>query len=134
MNEINIHSKYIDKRIKDIENGNKWNTKIVDTSHEDFVKDYASNVFTNLVRNTFTNTYIKNYSCSDCNGPPTERCHGIGEERPLLIKRALEKVWTDTTKPIMMKTIIIAFLEEHKYTNFTFKCHSCHKNEKRKVF
>jgi len=29
-----------------------------------------------------------------------------------------------------MKEIIIAFLEEHKYTKFTFKCHSCHKNEK----
>jgi hypothetical protein len=29
-----------------------------------------------------------------------------------------------------MKEIIVAFLEEHKYTKFTFKCHDCHKNEK----
>jgi len=44
-----------------------------------------------------------------------------------MIKRALERVWSDTTKSI----IIIAFLEEHKYTKFTFKCHDCHKNEKK---
>jgi len=128
--ELNIHSKYIDKRINDIKKSNKWKTKIIDTSHEDFIKDYASNVFTNLVRNTFTYSYIKQFPCGDCNGTSTERCHGIGEERPLLIKRALEKVWSDTTKPIIMKEIIIAFLEEHKYTKFTFKCHLCHKNEK----
>jgi len=130
---VNIHSKYIDKRINDIVKSNKWNSMIINTTHEDFIKDYASNVFTNLVRNTFTNTYIKNYPCSDCNSPSTERCHGIGEERPLLIKRALDKIWSDVTKPIQMKLIIIAFLEEHKYTQFTFKCHTCHKNEKKIV-
>jgi hypothetical protein len=48
-----------------------------------------------------------------------------------LIKRALEKVWSDKTKSIIiMKEIIIAFLEEHKSTKFTFKCSSCHKKEK----
>ena len=131
MTELNIHSKYIDKRINDITKSNKWNSKIIDTSHEDFIKDYASNVFTNLVHNTFTNSYIKQFPCGECNSPSTERCHGIGEERPLLIKRALEKVWSDTTKPIIMKEIIIAFLEEHKYTKFTFKCRDCHRNEKK---
>jgi len=130
MSELNIHSAYIDKRIQNVKKSNKWNSKIVDTSHEDFIKDYASNVFTNLVRNTFTSAYIKNFLCSDCSGISTERCHGIGEERPLLIKRALEKVWPDTSKPIIMREIIIAFLEEHKYTKFTFKCHACHINEK----
>jgi hypothetical protein len=85
-------------------------------------------VFTNLVRDTFTKSYIKNFNCSDCNSPSTERYLGIGEERPLLLKNALKKVWNDTTKPIFMKEIIIAFLEEHKYTKFTFKCH---KNERK---
>ena len=55
MTELNIHSKYIDKRINDITKSNKWNSKIIDTSHEDFIKDYASNVFTNLVKNTEKN-------------------------------------------------------------------------------
>ena len=129
MTELNIHSKYIDKRINDIKKSNKWHSKIIDTSHQDFIKDFVSNVFTNLVRNTFTGSYIKNFPCSDCNAVSTERCHGIGEERPILIKRALEKVWSDTSKPIIMKEILIAFLEEHKCTKFTFKCHHCHKNE-----
>ena len=88
-------------------------------------------MFTNLVRNTFTKSYISKFPCSECNSPSTERCHGIGEERPLLIKRALEKIWIDTTISISMKEIIISFLEEHKYTNFTFKCHTCHKNERK---
>ena len=73
MTELNIHSKYIDKRINDIKKSNKWNSKIVDTSYEDFIKDYASNVFTNLVRNTFTHSYIRQFPCSDCNCPSKER-------------------------------------------------------------
>jgi hypothetical protein len=131
MCDLNVHSVYIDKRINDVIKSNKWNSILINTSHEDFIKDFASNVFTNLVRNTFTNRYIRQFPCTGCNGVSRERCHGIGEERPLLIKRALEKVWSDTTKPIIMKEIIIAFLEEHKYTKFTFKCHICHKNEKK---
>ena len=131
MTELNIHSKYIDKRINDITKSNKWNSKLINTSHKDYIKDYSSSVFTNLVKNTFTNSYIKKFPCCEYGSPSTERCHGIGEERPLLIKRALERVWSDTTKPIIMKEIIIAFLEEHKYTKFTFKCHTCHKNEKK---
>lgn len=131
MTEQNIHTKYIDKRINDIKKGKKWNSTIVDTSHEDFIKDFGANVFTNLVKDTITKSYIKKFPCSDCNGPATDRCHGIGEGRPLLIKRALEKVWSDTSKPISMMEIIIAFLEEHKYTKFTFKCNQCHKNEKK---
>ena len=130
MTELNIHSKYIDKRINNIKKTNKWNSKVINTSHEDFIKDFASNVFTNLVKNTFTKSYINKFQCSNCNNPSTERCHGIGEERPVLIKRALEKVYYDITKPIIMKEIIISFLEEHKYTKFTFKCNNCHKNEK----
>jgi hypothetical protein len=129
---INIHSDYIDKRINDVKKRNKWNSIIINTCHEDFIKDYSANVFTNLVRDIFTKSYMKKFPCSDCNNPSMERCHGINEERPLLIKRALEKVWPDTTKPLVMKEIIIAFLEEHKYTNFTFKCKTCHKNEKKR--
>lgn len=131
MTELNIHSNYIDKRINDIRKNKKYHSKIIDTPHDQFIKTFASNVFTNLVRDIFTSSYIKKFPCSDCNNPSTERCHGIGEERPLLIKRALEKVWNDTSVPIIMEDIIIAFLEEHKYTKFTFKCHTCHKNEKK---
>jgi len=133
MSYQNQHSDYIDKRIKHLKKLNKWNTKITNTSHEDFIKDFGSNVFTNFVRNTFTPTYLKKHPCSDCENPSKERCHGIGEERPLLIKRALEKVYADTTKTIILKDILIQFLEEHKSTKFTFKCAKCHKKENVKV-
>jgi len=129
----NPHSDYIDKRISDLKKQVKWNTKITETSHEDFIKDFGSNVFTNLVRNTFTGTYLKKFSCSDCKKTCEERCHGIGEERPILIKRALEKLYPDITKTITLKEIVIQFLEEHKYTKFTFKCKACHLKEKTKL-
>jgi len=130
MSYINPHSIYIDKRIADLKKSKKWNTKIVETSHEDFIRDFGSNVFTNFVRNTFTATYLRDHPCSDCDKPSKERCHGIGDERPILIKRALEKVYPDVSKTITLKEILIAFLEEHKTTKFTFKCSQCHRNER----
>jgi hypothetical protein len=131
MTDLNEHSDYITKRINIIrENKTKWNSKVVDTTHEDFIRDYGSSVFTNLIRNTFTGTYVKKFKCGYCHAIASEQCHGKGEERPLLLKRALEKVWPDTSKPISMKIIVIAFLEEHKTTKFSFKCHTCHVNEK----
>jgi hypothetical protein len=132
MTTLNIHSNYIDQRINDIRKSSKWNSILIDTSHENFIQDFGSCVFTNLVHDVFTPTYLKKFPCSDCNNPSQDRCHGINEGRLLLIKRALDKVWSDTTKPIIMKQIIIVFLEEHKYTKFTFKCHNCHVNEKNK--
>jgi hypothetical protein len=132
MSTQNIHSDFIDKRISDLKKSNKWNTKITETSHSDFIKDFGSNVFTNFIRNTFTASYLKKHPCSDCNNPSKERCHGIGEERPLLIKSALEKVYPDITKTVMLKEILIQFLEEHKHTKFTFKCSQCHRKEKTK--
>ena len=129
MEHKNPHSDFIDKRIRDVVKSNKWNTKITETSHEDFIKDFGSNVFTNFIRNTFTASYLKKHPCSDCKNPSKERCHGIGEERPHLIKKALEKVYPDITKTITLKEILIQFLEEHKPTKFTFKCSSCHRKE-----
>jgi hypothetical protein len=127
---MNSHSAFIDKRISDLKKQDKWNTKITNTTHEDFIKDFSSNVFTNFIRNTFTAAYLKQHACSDCNGISEERCHGIGEERPLLIKKALETVYPDISKIVTLKDILIQFLEEHKTTKFTFKCSSCHRKEK----
>lgn len=127
---MNRHSQFIDKRISDIQKKEKWNTKITNTTHEDFINDFGSNVFTNLIKDTFTRSYLKKHNCADCGGKSEHRCHGIGEERPVLIKRALEKVYPDITKNVTLKEIIIQFLEEHKTTKFTFKCAKCHKKEK----
>ena len=130
---MNCHSEFIEKRISDLKRQDKWNTKISNTTHEDFIKDFGSNVFTNLIRNTFTAAYLKKHKCSDCKGVAKERCHGLGEERPLLIKRALEKVYPDITQTIRLKDVLVQFLEEHKTTKFTFKCSECHRREKSAV-
>jgi len=133
MANLNLHSKSIDTKIKKIKNGDRWQTTIINTTHESIRRDFSDCVFTNLVHATFTRSYMKKFPCGECGQPSTDRCHGIGEERPILLKSALERVWPDTTKPIMLKDIVIAFLEEHKHTSFTFKCHQCHKNEKSKT-
>lgn len=126
---VNPHSDHIDKTIIRVKASGKWNTKITNTNHADIIKDFSSTVCTKLINTTFTPKYLKKYPCSDCKNPSEARCHGIGEERPLLIKRALERIYPDISKTITLNQIIVAFLEEHKITKFTFKCVSCHKKE-----
>ena len=126
---MNPHSAYIDQRIADLKKLGKYKSKITETSHDDYIRDYGSNLFTNLVQTTFTDAYIKKNPCSDCGQPSKERCHGEGEDRPLLIRRALEKVYPDTSATICQQVVVIQFLEEHKTTKFTFKCSACHRKE-----
>ena len=126
---FNPHTAEIDRRIEAFRKSQKFNTKIINTSHSDFIADFGSNVFTNFVHDVFTKAYMKKHNCADCGKKTENRCHGIGEERPILIRRALERVWPDTSKEIAMKDIMIAFLEEHKNTKFALKCRACHVNE-----
>jgi hypothetical protein len=130
---VNPHSAYIDTRIAILRKSKKWNTQIVNTTHEQFIQDFSTNVFTNCIQHTFPASYLKKHPCSDCQAPSKERCHGIGEERPLLIKKTLEKVYSDISKPITLKEILIAFLEEHKTTRFALKCSACHRAETKKA-
>ena len=125
----NPHSACIDKRCDKFITKDKWRTKIIDTSHDVIIEDISSHICTDVILVTFTKSYLKKHPCSDCKKPSKERCHGIGEERPILLKRALERVYPDTTKVITLREILIAFLKEHKTTKFTFKCSECHKKE-----
>lgn len=128
----NPHASYIDARIADLKRQNKFQTIVVNTSHDDFIRDFVSSVFTNLIHVTFTKTYVKRADCADCQQTKAEqRCHGIGQERGVLLRRALERVYPDTTVPIKLQTIVVAFLEEHKNTQFALKCEACHKAEGR---
>ena len=126
----NPHSDCIDKRCDKFITKDKWRTKIIDTSHDVIIEDISSHICTDVILGTFTKSYLKKHPCSDCKKPSKERCHGIGEERPILLKRALERVYPDTTKVITLREILIAFLKEHKTTKFTFKCSECHRKEK----
>jgi Fe-S cluster assembly iron-binding protein IscA len=127
---MNPHSEYLQKRINDIIKSGKWNINIINTSHEDFIKNFNSCVFTNLIQSTFGKGYVKKHKCAECKvNPAAQRCHGENEDRPILLKRALERVYPDTTKMILLKEIVIAFLEEHLNSKFDFKCESCHARE-----
>jgi hypothetical protein len=108
---VNIHSGSIDKKIQKIKKGDRWQTVIgTDSTHETIIRDFSDCIFTNLIHDTFSRAYMKKYPCSDCGQPSTDRCHGKGEERPILLKRAMELVWPDITKPIVLKDIVVAFL------------------------
>lgn len=128
--KMNPHSEYLQKRIKDVKKSNKWNTYIINTSHDDFIRDFNSCVFTNLVLSTIGRGYVKKHKCAECKtNTATQRCHGENEERPVLIRRALERVYPDISKAVQLKDVVIAFLEEHLNTKFDFKCDSCHARE-----
>ena len=124
----NPHADYIRKQIISIQAGSKFATYVINTSHDEFIRDFSSCLFTNLVRNTFTRTYMRKHLCR-CGAPSNERCHGLNEERPVLIRRALERVYPDVEQSIQLKVIVVAFLEEHINTKFAFKCSPCHKLE-----
>ena len=128
---VNPHSEYIAKRINDLHKSDRFRTKIADTPHDIIIKDFSCHLFTDLIQTTFTPAYLRKHACSDCGGQSEHRCHGVGEERGELLKRALERVFPDTTKIISLKEIAVAFLEEHKTTRFTFKCKACHDKEPR---
>ena len=130
MTTLNRHADYIEKRIADIEEQDKWNSLIINTSHDDFIKDFNSCVFTNLIQSTIGKGYVKKHKCVECKvNDASERCHGENEDRPILLRRALERVYPDTSKSIQLKCIVIAFLKEHLNSTFDFKCKSCHLRE-----
>ena len=86
--------------------------------------------FTNLVNTSFAKKYLQQYKCHDCEGPATDRCHGQNEERPKLIKKALQIVRARSpTGSIPLRDLAIEFFRQHIPTNFTFKCRTCHRKE-----
>lgn len=130
MSMQNRHSEYIQKRIGDVKKSDKWNTYIVNTNHDNFIRDFNSCLFTNLILSTFGRGYVKKYKCAECKiNNAAQRCHAENEDRPILLRKALERVYPDTTKVIQVKEIVVAFLEEHLNSNFDFKCESCHARE-----
>jgi hypothetical protein len=129
---MSVHAAYIRKRIEQVLPEHKLRTIIIDTPHEYIVKDFANNICTNLIHDVFTPAYLKRFPCAGCNGKSEQRCHGKGEERPELLRRALRKVNPDITVRISLREIMVAFLEEHTLSmGFTFKCAACHKDERK---
>jgi len=130
---MNRHTEQFDKIIKrERQRTDKGITiNLCDDSNETIIKEFSSNTFTNYIyRTVIPDSYMKRYNCIECGEPAKNRCHGIGEERPLLLERALNKIRANNVEKIKMIDLKIAFIEEHKNTSFDFKCVECHKNEK----
>jgi len=130
---LNPHSDEIDKIVRKIEKETRgqWNVKFQNNTHEEIVDLLSIGFFTNLVQTSFTDRYMRQYPCSGngCEAVSTQRCHGHNESRPELIRRALKKIWPDTSKPVTLRAIAIEFFCQHRTTKFTFKCYTCHKSE-----
>ena len=124
---MNIHSGYIAKRIRDIERKDKWSTEVIPTDYAGFARDFNHYIFNNICTETFTRSYVRKYTC-ECGLPAKQRCHGIDEERGVLLRRAYDRV-CQSGVPIRLKDIVIAFLWEHTASDFCLKCVACHKAE-----
>jgi hypothetical protein len=116
----NKHADEFIKKAAKIKKDGRWSLQQVD-GPTGYVKCYSTNIYTNLIQRTFSKKYLSQHPCA-CGKPSTDRCHGIGEERPLLLQRALDKIRFPTTH----EEIIVAFLLEHVDTGFSLKCKTCH--------
>jgi hypothetical protein len=70
---------------------------------------------------------LAKHPCS-CGQPSQDRCHGVGEERGVLLQRVLDRL----VFPVSLEVIVCDFLGEHKLTGFRLQCKECHKQEGRK--
>ena len=87
---MNRHTEQFDKIIKrERQRTDKGITiNLCDDSNETIIKEFSSNTFTNYIyRTVIPDSYMKRYNCIECGEPAKNRCHGIGEERPLLIRK-----------------------------------------------
>ncbi|ABT14380.1 hypothetical protein MT325_m826L [Paramecium bursaria chlorella virus MT325] len=129
----NRHSEEIDKIIANLERNRQeqWEIIFKDNTHKQVANFLSHGFFTNLINSRFPKKYLSKFACVDCGGPSQHRCHEVGNPRPLLVKKALEAVWPDTTKAVTLRDIAIEFFKQHKTTKFDFKCKECHSKEAR---
>ena len=125
LSRLNPHFLQFDKKIAKICASEKWSRQMI-SSPDDFCACFADNVFTNLIRDTFTQVYMKKHPCCDCGARSEQRCHGIGEGRPKLLQRVLDR----QVYPVTWRKIMCEFLDEHIYTGFCLKCTKCHRKER----
>jgi len=100
------------------------------------IKDLNTCVCTNIIHK-FVPVKLKNSTpCADCGKKrddfeksdhmQMDLCHGVGQERGVLLARALEKVHPDPNVAVALFDVVEAFLREHIGTNFAVKCKPCH--------
>jgi len=124
------HADYIDARIRTMlrSKATEYDNCIIGGSDTSVLLWMSPNICTNYVQRFFTKTHMKKHPCP-CGKPSEQRCHGIGEERPVLLLRALHRLRGDTEDSVKIRDLMVAFFEEHKTTGFVYKCKQCHLKE-----
>ena len=129
------HCDYIDKRNAVlIERINRIGDIPVSStiSPETFSDWFSTCLFTNETKKFFTGSYVKSHKCSDCEALAEQRCHGIGQERPKLVKEAFQNMVSKSDNGfVSMKDVLVEYFRLHKTTKFTFKCADCHRKERK---
>jgi hypothetical protein len=130
MEYINKHSHRFEQIENTVKKSGKYRTEIIVTSYAQFIHTFGDTIFTNLnSKNIATQAYKDKHKCEDCGGPAEEGCHGIGEERPILITKALVNCCPVLPCKIWLEDIVVEYVRLHKSTQYALKCKLCHKNE-----
>lgn len=128
---------YVDRRIRQrfLQRPERYRVVLGGQSPEELVSDLSGTVFSKEIQCFFTNGFVRSHACAGrCGRQATERCHGAGEERPVLLLRALRRLWPAAGGPaaLGLREVLVAFMEEHKTSaGFCFKCARCHAAESR---
>ena len=130
MTDSNKYSDFIDKRLKALHQSNKWKTNINNTEHNDIINDLELGVF-KIATILFFKEYLDTQKCN-CGSKAKQISYGLDIDRSDLIKKALKKAYPDITEDITLIELLIAYFEEHKYCDFTFKCQKCYLKERDK--
>tara|TARA_B100001123_G_scaffold377733_1_gene445401 strand:+ start:597 stop:1592 length:996 start_codon:yes stop_codon:yes gene_type:complete len=126
--ELNEYSDFIEEQLDHYKSKEMWNTKICNTQHSDIIQDLSIYLFKIETLSIFK-PIIDSKKC-DCGKKCKQLSYGITEKRSDIIERALQKVYFDITQEITLNEILIAYFEEHKYCDISFKCQSCYLKEK----
>jgi hypothetical protein len=117
------HADFINEQLEILKGLNKWRTQISNTEHVDIINDLNIGVF-KIASLSFFKNYLDTKKC-ECGSDTKEICYGNGLDRTELIKKTLKKVYPDITVNITLKELLIAYFEEHKHVDLTFKCRKC---------
>ena len=120
---MNTYNNLIDDKLEDIKQSDNYKTRIVNTEHEDIIKDLDLGIF-KIETMVFIKDFLNTTLC-DCGCKVTKISYDSKVTRADLIKKALEIVQPDIKVEIMLKDLLIAYFEQHKIHNISFKCDKC---------
>lgn len=120
---MTTYNSLIDEKLKEIKQSDIYKTKIVNTNHEDIIKDLDLGIF-KIETMIFIKDFLNTKLC-DCGCKINKISYDSKLTRADLIKKALEIIQPDITVEIMLKDLLISYFEQHKIHNISFKCDKC---------